>query len=329
MDTHYTKIANLKVLISQNCTDNEKEIINFYWEVKDTEIVNSPKKVTTTFGIDFTALKTIIKTHSEMSLYLFCEHCKSYEFQKINSSTNFNALTRLKRQRDSHLNFKCLHCTRLEEIKATIAKKEANEKFLQKFENAIECKNWNNLNNFERDVLSDCLEMNFSQLANKYGGVLGKEGFIKLIRALEKIASQYLIRLIRNSNDNYIASYQCFPKLFEFKEEIKVPVKKSLVYNKMDTMGNELRFKLTINEHQYHPDSPMHAGTVTFKERIVIEPDVEYIFGLWQRAHENLYLTMTPLEKLQKLPIQKRINSQPVLLRQAMIDYLNNLGKDL
>ena len=55
----------------------------------------------------------------------------------------------------------------------------------------------------------------------------------------------------------------------------------------IDSETNELKFKLTINENQYHPDSPLHAGTVTFKERIVIEPGVEYIFGLWKSSQRE------------------------------------------
>ena len=192
-----------------------------------------------------------------------------------------------------------------------MAKQEANKLFLQKFEQALENKNWNNLNQFEREVLYDCLEMEFGQLKRKYGGQLGKLNFIKLIRALEKIYEQNLINLIRNNDNNFITYYQYLSKLKEFKEEIKVPKTNTPSSVKIDRESDELKFKLTINENQYHPDSPLHAGTVTFKKRIVIESGVEYIFGLWNRANDNLYLTMTPLENLEKQPKLKELASSP------------------
>jgi hypothetical protein len=92
---------------------------------------------------------------------------------------------------------------------------------------------------------------------------------------------------------------------------------------------NELKFKLTINEFQNHPDSPKFAGIVTFKQKITIEPDVEYVFGQWQRANDQLYLTLTPKENMDKLPTQKRISKQPIPIRQSITKFLNNIGENL
>jgi len=91
---------------------------------------------------------------------------------------------------------------------------------------------------------------------------------------------------------------------------------------------NTIKLKLTINEYQNHPDSPKFLGIVKFKERIVIEPDVEYIFGHWQRANENLHLSLTPLENMEKLPTQKRVSKLPISIRKVVTDFLNNRGED-
>ncbi|MBB1194421.1 hypothetical protein DNC80_12190 [Flavobacterium sp. SOK18b] len=328
MEDQNTKIANLKVFISENCSETEKEIIKYYWEFKENEILHYPKQVANTFGIGLTDLKKIIASYSELSFDFLCDHCTKYEKQTINSITRYIEITKVKRQRNSHSGFKCVICKQLEEKKVIQEKKEAQKKLKQKFEQAIENKNWNNLNNFEREVLSTSLGINFIELGKKYWDQLGKESYIKLIRALEKIANENLILLFRNGPNNYIYAYEHLSYLREFKDEIKAPKKIKSSYVQTDVDTNELKFKLTINENQYHPDSPLHAGTVTFKERIVIEPGVEYIFGLWNRANENLYLTMTPLENLEKTPQTKRINSQPKSIRQVMIDYLNSLGAD-
>jgi hypothetical protein len=73
----------------------------------------------------------------------------------------------------------------------------------------------------------------------------------------------------------------------------------------------------------------MYAGTVTFKERIVIEPNVEYAFGQWQRAKKNLYLTMIPIDKLEKMPTQKKISKLPISIKQGVTDFLTNIGKNI
>ena len=171
--------------------------------------------------------------------------------------------------------------------------------------------------------------MNFTELGKKYWDQLGKESYIKLIRALEKNANENLILLFRNGPHNYIYAYEHLSYLTEFKDEIKPPKKIRPSYVQTNNESNELKFKLTINDNRYHPDSPLHAGTITFKERIVIEPGVEYIFGLWNRANENLYLTMTPLENLEKTATTKRLSSQPKSIQQVVGDYLNSLGIDL
>ena len=327
MENQNTKIANLKVLISENCSEIEKEIIKFYWEFNETEIVNSPKEVLTAFGLRSSyELSKIIKTHSELSCYLFCKYCTSYEIQKIYSNSRYNEIKRS--QRNYFSMFKCSNCKEIEVEKDKKAKKEAHQLFLQKFDQAVKKKNWDNLNQFEREVLGSCLEMPFGQLKKKYGGQLGRENFIKLIRALEKISDQDLIHLVRNRGDNYIASYQYLQKLTEFINEINPPKKITPSSVQIDNETNELKFKLTINENQYHPESPLHAGTVTFRERIVIEPGVEYIFGLWNRANENLYLTMIPLENLENIAQTKRISKQPISLQQGITDFLNNMGKE-
>lgn len=322
MEDQNTKIANLQLFISDNCSEKDKEIINFYWKFKDTEFLNTPKQVRDTFAISQSVMRNIIETYSELSFYKHCESCNSYAKLKAFSITNYFVINHIKQKKNSICKrFKCDHCQQ-EECD------EYTKELILKQENAIKSKNWNNLNNFERQVLLSSLEMYFTELSKKYWSQLGEESFNILIKALEKIANENLILLFRNGPNNYIYAYEHLSYLREFKDEIKAPKKIKSSYVQTDVDTNELKFKLTINENQYHPDSPLHAGTVTFKERIVIEPGVEYIFGLWNRANENLYLTMTPLENLEKTPQTKRINSQPKSIRQVMIDYLNSLGAD-
>lgn len=45
MENQNTKIANLKVLISENCSEIEKEVIDYYWEFKENVNLYSSKQV--------------------------------------------------------------------------------------------------------------------------------------------------------------------------------------------------------------------------------------------------------------------------------------------
>ena len=87
------------------------------------------------------------------------------EIQKIYSNSRYNEIK--KSQRNYFSMFKCSHCKEIEVEKDKKAKKEAHQLFLQKFDQALKKKNWNNLNQFEREVLSSCLEMTFDQLKKK------------------------------------------------------------------------------------------------------------------------------------------------------------------
>ena len=263
------------MLVDENCTKKEKEIINFYWTLEDFEFINTLKQLKERFEISKVEMSKIISGQSELSFYMYCESCNSYENQLATSRTKYLEIIKLNSQKAYNHSYTCNHCATIERDKVAIEKMEANKKFLQKFEKAIDNKNWNNFSNNEREVLSDCIQMNFTQLKQKHGGGYGNQSFIQLIRLLEKIADQNLILLLRNERNNYISGYQYLPRLSEFKDEIKVPKIVMESYVKTNKKSNELKFKLTINDNQHHSDSPLHDGTVTFKERIVLEPGVE------------------------------------------------------
>lgn len=161
------------------------------------------------------------------------------------------------------------------------------------------------------------------------GKLLGQDNFYHLIKSLENIEAQNLIVLHRDSWNNYITNFQYLSSLENYKEEINFKKERPEETTAFDDATNTLKFKLTINDVQNHPDSPKFSGIVKFKEKIVINPNVDYIFGMWQRANDNIYLTLTPQEDLDKLPTQKRLSNLPVTLQEGITNFLNNMGKDV
>jgi hypothetical protein len=328
MENTPKKIANLQVKIVKNCSEKEKEIIEGYWKFEGTDFANTPKQLRDKYEISQPELNRIIK-NSKLSYFKYCNSCDSYENLEATSIANFFETTRINVKRIKIKAFKCTYCESIEFEKKQLEEQKANKKFEQKFEQAIELKKWNNLNRLEREILCNCLEMKFSQLGKKYGALHGKEFYIKMIKALEKIAEENLINLVRDPRrNNYISDYHYLPRLADFKDEIKPPKKVTSSYVETNNVTNELKFKLNVNENQHHPNSPQHTCIVKFKETIVIQPDVEYIASLWNRANENLYLTLTPLENLEKTAKTKSISQQPISIQQGIADFLNRLGKD-
>ncbi|PQJ82614.1 hypothetical protein [Polaribacter glomeratus] len=327
MENKYPKIANIKLKISVSCSEENKEIIKLYWELKGIELSNSPRQIKEQFKLSQSELTKLNTTYSKVLLYLFCSNCNSYEKHEAKSQSRFNEAIKKQNNRYS-TDFKCSYCEEEEVEALKIQKIKKHNDLLLKLDAAIENKNWKRLSNFEKLLLGNCLIMDFYHLKKHYGGLLGHHKFIELIRALENIEDQYLILLDRDSFNNYITNYRYVSRLREYKEEIifvEEEIDNSIDYDKET---NTLKLKLTITENQQYPDSPKFSGVVKFKERIVIEPNVDYVFGLWQRANNNLYLTLTPQENIDILPTQKRISKLPISVQKAVTDFLNNMSKN-
>ena len=72
MENSHTKTANLKIQFSDNYSELQKEIIENYWGFKDFDIENSPKKCKEKYMLTQSQLQKIIKEHSHLSFYVFC-----------------------------------------------------------------------------------------------------------------------------------------------------------------------------------------------------------------------------------------------------------------
>ncbi|WP_159296030.1 hypothetical protein [Tenacibaculum maritimum] len=170
--------------------------------------------------------------------------------------------------------------------------------------------------------------MNFYTLKKHYGNILGQSHYIKFIRALETLEN-YNLLILKKDFRGWIENHDYLPQLLKIKDQInfdKETTKSEAFFN---SETNELKLKLTINKEKFHPDSPLYAGTILFKEQIVINPGIEYVFAQWERANDNLYFTLIPVSEFEKTPIQKPISNVPKVLKQGIHDFLKNLGSNL
>lgn len=321
MEIKNEHITNIQLQISENCPQKEKHILQIYWKLQDLKFVNTPKQIIDKFELTQPILNKLNSAYSTLSFFVYCKNCNSYENNQVKSKTKFIQFT--KKAESS----KCDYCRQQAKEILNLENELIRNVLIQKLENAIDNQNWKNLSNFEKGVLINSLKMDFRELSKHYGNILGQTQFIIFVRALERIEQQDLLVLHRDSRTNYITNFQYFNTLSDYIDAISFEeeIQESSFESNHET--DELKFKLFIDKKQFHPDSPLYAGTITFKERVVIEPGVEYIFGAWQRAKDNLYLTMTPLHNLEKLPVQKRIHEKPISLQKGITDFLNNLRK--
>ena len=327
MENNFVNIANIELHISDNCSEENKKILEYYWKMENKDFKNLPLSVRKEFNITQSELNKLNTTFASLSLYLLCENCSSYEKYYATSHYAYKSVISNHKRKYTYP-FKCNHCKEEERKNQRLEFIRKKEEYILRQNSAIENKNWENLSNFERAVLGNCLEMNFNQLKHHYGRLLGRGNFYDLIRALKTIEHQNLIELYKESDNRYIKGYHIENKLIAYKEEIIFLEEVTESSVEINSETNEIKFKLTINENQQHPDQPMYAGTVTFNERIVIEPGIEYVFGQWQRANKNLYLTMMPIDNLEKTPTQRRVSKLPISIQKGVKDFLNNMSKN-
>ncbi|WP_299060460.1 hypothetical protein [uncultured Polaribacter sp.] len=330
MENNFEKITNIQLHISNDCSEEHKKIIETYWKLDGTETVNKPMFVKDLYNITQGVLTNIVSTYSSITLYIYCQNCNSYEKDEATSQYAFtHVLKGLFRK--YHNPFLCTYCREQHREFLKLENIRKREQISERLNTAIEAENWQNLSLFEKEVLYSCLGLDFNELNKYYWDTLGKKKHIQFINAIKNIENQGLLVLERNDWNNYIMDYEYSPKLFNYKEEISQEIDKETNRTNAidhDKETNTIKLKLTVNEYQNHPDSPTFSGIVKFPKKIVIEPNVEYIFGHWQRANDNLYLTLTPKTDLEKLPTQKRISKLPIPIKKGITDFLNNMGEE-
>lgn len=321
------KIANIKANVTDDCPKDYVDAIKMYWQINNEKFTYLVRTVSDKFNLSQPELIKIIKQFSNVSLYRFCNGCGSYERHQAKNRSVFNYITKNLEQQK----VRCEYCTKQKLEVGLEYKRNKNVEF-DPLNNAIKNENWNNLSDFERQVLYNCLKMNFHQIKYHYGNILGRKHFIKLIIALENIANQNLIILNRNFANNYIFDYHYLDKLLEYRDHIYSEAKSQTTNKNSFNQGsdtNTIKMTLTFNTNQKHPYSPRYSGLINFEERIVINPNIEYIFGHWQRDNNNMYLTLTPLEEINKQPNQRSIESLPISLQEGIADFLSKLGQNI
>lgn len=312
-------IANIQLHISEDCSNLEKETLHFHWKLNSQlDFINRAASTKKAYDLKDSEAVKILYNKSKLLFYLFCNSCNSYEKQSAKSQTEFLRLTTYP--------FKCNHCVNNERAirKAEIQEFNRQQK-LQK-ETAMllsyQNKEWETIPYFEKSVLHKAIQLSFEELKKHF---TTKKNSNVYWRTLYKLNDLHIIDLIKN-DEGYIDAVFVLEELKESFVFTKEEQKSKAQFN---SETNELKLKLTINNEKFHPDSPLYAGTIIFKEQAVLKPNIEYIFGQWERANNNLYLTITPISEFEKRPTQKPISKLPKHIKQGVKEFLSNIGRNL
>jgi hypothetical protein len=299
------KIAKLQLQISEKCTDKEKSIFELYWKFNGLEFLNTAKSIRDRFELSQNQLNKLISSCGLLLFSIPCGACAKFDDFQVSNRSDFKSIIKQALTSSTTSTYKCSFCKSREQEKAYLKCVQVKKIINQNLEKAIEAKNWQNLSNFQKGILLNCFKMNYAELKKHYRAILSQDKWMLFIESLEALESYNLLILQRDSTKKEVINFHFFDKLPSFKDEISIKKATTKSSFEMDPETNELKFKLTTNKDQHYPDSPLYSGKVIFNQKIVIEPGVEYIYGLWKRANNNLYLTMIPIENLDLLPSYK------------------------
>ena len=296
------KVFNIRVQVSEKSTEREKSIIELYWKFDGFEFLNTAKSIMGTFEISQSQLNKLISSLGLLKFSIPCGSCPKFDDFQASSRLNFKSIINQVLTSNPSSTYKCSFCISKEQEEANLKNVQEQKKINENLEKAIETENWLHLSNFQKGILCNCFKMNFVELKKHYRPILGSDNWILFIESLEAIEAYNLLSLQRNSTTKEIINYRYLDKLTSFKNEISIKETVTKTAYDIGIETNELKFRLTTNKDQNYPDRPSHNGTIIFNQKIVIEPGVEYIYGLWKRDNDNLYLTMIPKKNLERLP---------------------------
>jgi len=335
----------LKLNIHDDCPQELIEPTQAYWELnEELKFKFNPEQIKNKFS-----LNTDVSRYGALEYETYCFSCSSEMQRTARSRGNLNGIVGY--LKSGNANLKCNECKAEERRKKRKEKKEKDRKLreqehrkkeesIERVKLAVEEKAWRRLTPFEFNVLKKCLTLDsFFKLTQFYWNKFqSRADFKKLFTALKNIADKDLLLLEYefdhslgfNKTINYKYIYQLKEK-FEYdympeKEEKNI---KNGINKDKSTSSSHLKLKLTKNDLNQHPDAPKYAGTITFKEEIIIKPNVQYTFAQWERSNNELYFTLMPIEDIENLPAQKRLYQEPQELQEVITEFFNEMGNNL
>ncbi|MBO3097611.1 hypothetical protein [Gelidibacter pelagius] len=328
------KLQKIELLISDDCPDKTKELIQEYWDhdsnYKFSEI---PSQIRFKYRLKQKELNATINKFSKLILHIYCGTCKKTEPLPITSQTGFTDTIYHLKRKNPH---KCEQCktneaeqrqNRIvsEQDEKQKAQREMVMQLIKDSNKAIDAKAWNNLSEFENTVLKHAIQLDSIVELKRYYYGQGSQSYKMLFTVLRLLEAEKLLFLDVDLDDkNIIKNYGFLDRLkdeYEYvKTQITIEDKVSNVASEKET--NELNLKLTSNIDDENPNNPQYTSLFTVKEKVTLKPGDEFVCHLYHSENGEMYLKIASLESIKKLPAQIALHLLPIELRIQIEDYL-------
>ncbi|SDS99942.1 hypothetical protein SAMN05192545_2536 [Maribacter dokdonensis] len=313
-----TQEINYSVVIKNNPGNETISLINSYWSYNKGEFINKPKLLANEKNISLYDLILTIKEYSHVDLECNCGSCNETLKQEVTSQTQFISILK-----NLSLCKECIAKRKLKEEEEKrklieIRRKEhelAEIKYRQQtaFNSAIERYKETRIHEDEARFMIHFINTCPNRISLSYYN----ENYLNFY----KLKLLELIHIEENFADEYA--------VISYPEELKDLLVREINKNSLGTKPtiantwSRLSFLLEKNKTYRNIHTPRFSGTLLIKEDVYLEKGTKCLYGVWDRDHNDAWLTLTPTSDIivaKNTPIHK----EPEHIRDLLNRFLDN-----
>lgn len=288
-----------------------KQIIDDYWGNEKGKFGITAKNLLLKYGFTVTELGVIIKDNSSYeTFYPECVDCKvqSSKIAYLRKNIPFILFTP---------GYRCNACLNNYNIeKEELKRQQFQNEMKLKLEKGIDGKKWTYLSSIELETLQQIVKYKDKNEIIKiaFNKNFYDKSVWKIVNRLENLWLVIVERTYRNA-------VICFH--FDDRLENLISQDNPGISTTNDVFSFSLCKKSVITK----AEDPEFSGTFILPEDIFLKKGIKYIYAGWRNSDGSISFKFTPVNKINKKPIQGSIDDDP----QAIGDILkmnNNFNKD-
>lgn len=307
-----------KLIINDDCSKKDKEIIDIYWSYENRDFINKPKKISHQFDITVTSLTQKAGEYSKVIIKLNCQRCNNTFEEMAYSQTKFKSFI-------NKNNYYCGTC--ISDIE------QENKQRLQeaeKYRIKINIERQQAVNNYNPKTIQDLsvAEKFFLRQIIKFNGN-GRSiyGFINhndynlSWNELAKFQNLGIIYQIRGEYNRYLEKVLYPENLIEYlNNDRKIAQNK----NNFEVNTNEIdvfSFKLSENPLKSNfNDGPIYQSVQTFDKNIQLKANLKYSCSMWKTRNNEVRISFKPVDWIVHAK-ETSVCNEPKHIRSAIKDF--------
>ncbi|APA64257.1 hypothetical protein [Maribacter sp. 1_2014MBL_MicDiv] len=313
-----TQEIKYSVIIRNNPDDETLNLLNRYWLFEKGHFLNKPKKLAAEKKIRIRELFDIIKEYSHSILTINCKNCINLVERNVNSQSSFAELVRnkplckaceaIRKKENDEANKRILEIWKQEQ-----EQQEKNNQSILRFYEAIQRFEETRFDNNEARFI-----LNFIK---NHGNIVSWAYYIENYSIYNKFKLLGLLEIEENTIDKYVTI--TYPEQLEGLLSELLKTEASTNEPKDSNPWSRLSFHLEKNKSYRNSNTPRFSGTIIFKEDIVIKKGTKCLYGVWDRDHDDAWLTLTPTSDI-IVAKNKPIHKEPEHIRDLLNRFLDN-----